>query len=484
MSFMLKIIKNKGTILLITFLILGILFLLGSYFLTFTLAESRISKSQEAGAKTYYLAEAGVNEAIWKLRNDDTTTDGDPSWADDFADPAKNPDGGGIYWSANFSRSFPQGSYTVSIQNSALARGEIVSSSTVSLPNGQTAQRIVKTAVFKALGSPVADSALLSGGSGENIDINFSRLRIYKGNLFSNHNLDIKILSTVEVYDDPNTGELEGKVLAVGNFGLSGGSTLTATSDAICAKNSCTTNCDGFPPGNGGCPPASVSTPLVDFDSSSQYSFKTRAQNAEDLGQCEVLCNGLSCDNNRCVFPASDFKDLLWQVGQGGTLTLNNEITYITGDVELRGGRHLIVNGALVADDNIKIGERFTWPKGGTTDLGLSQITINRPGAQSPSGLLTKRKINFGLFSSFQPIDITGVIYANEQVRIVSAPQRFDILGGIVARKFSLSSVWQWLNITLDDDIILYGLGYKIDGTVITPTYSPIITIDHWEESY
>lgn len=475
--------KSKGTILLITFLILGVLFILGTYFLTFTLTESRISKSQEAGAKTYYLAEAGINEAIWKLKNDNTTADGDAAWSDDFIDPAKNPDGEGNYWSASFSRSLAQGSYTVTIQNSALAKGEIISISTVSFPKGGAAQRVIKTTVFKALASLTEDSAIFSGGTSENIDIKFSNLRIYDGNLFSNHNLDIKWWSTVEVYDNPGTAELEGKVLVAGNLIVSADSTLTATSDAICAKNSCATNCDGYPPADTGCPPDSDSLPLVDFDSVSQYSFKTRAQNVQDLGGCEVLCNGILCDN-RCVFSESDFEDLLWQVGQDGTLTLNSEITYITGDIELRGGCRLVVNGVLVADDNIYIGEKYSWTRGGQTHSGLSWVTINRPTNQSPSGILTKRKIKFGPYSSFQAIDITGVIYANDAMSIESVPESFNVVGGVIARKISLSSVWQWLNITLDNDIIWYGLGYKINGDIIEPSFSPIITIDHWEESY
>ncbi|MBZ9578095.1 hypothetical protein KJA13_03665 [Patescibacteria group bacterium] len=489
--------NSKGTVIIITFLILIALLLLGSYFLIFTLTELRISKSQEAGVRTYYLAEAGINEAIWKLGNDDITADGDPAWETDFIDcDNKNPDPSGDYWTAEFTHSFGDGSsYQVTIQNSACGRGKIISTSTLSLPNGKTAQRIVKTTVFKALASPVGDSAILSGGSSENVDIKFSKLRINDGNLFSNHNLDIKGASTVEVYDNPATPDdpetpeiedLEGQVLAVGNLNKSSASTLAA--EATCTKNVCTEKC--LPAGSG-CPPDSLSLPLVDFDSPGPlpcYSFKCRAQAAEDSLECEVLCNGASCTTqpNKCVYSTSEFEDLLWEVGEGGTLTLNNVITYVTGNIDLRGGRHLVVKGALVADDNIKIGEKYSWTRGGQKDEGFSQITIIQPTAQSPSGLLTKRKIDFGLFSSFPAdLDIEGVIYANDEVSFVSIPDTsFDVKGGIIARKLSLVSLWQWLNITLDDDIIRYGLGYRIDSEEIKPTFSPVITIDHWEESY
>jgi len=184
------------------------------------------------------------------------------------------------------------------------------------------------------------------------------------------------------------------------------------------------------------------------------------------------------------VYSASDFEDLLWQVGQAGTLTLNNEITYVDGRVELRGARYLVVNGALVSDDNIYIGERYSWTREGRKDEGYSQITIIRPTDTSASGLLTKRKVNFGLYSSFEPITIEGVIYANDEIRIISLPESFTLVGGIIARKFSVISAWQWLDITLDNDIIIYGLGYKIDSEIIEPVFSPIIIIDHWEESY
>ncbi len=462
---------QKGTVVIITFLILAILLLLGSYFLSFTLTETRISKSQEAGTQTYYLAEAGINEAIWKLKND-------PSWASDFVDLDN--------WTATFSRSLGEGSYEVTIQNSARGRGQIISTAALPLPEGKTTQRVVKTMVFKALGSPTRNNAIFTGGSSENIEIKFSRLRIYDGNLFSNHNLDIKLASTIELYDNITTTDTEGLALAVGNLNKSAASTITA--EAICAKNECTEKCAA-------CPPEDIGgLPVVDFFSDYPEcnpplnSFKCRAQAAQDALECQVLCNGASCVSqpDKCIYSASDFEDLLWEVGQGGTLTLNNEITYVTGDINLKGGRHLIVNGILVADDNIYIGERYSWTKGGQKDEGFSQITINRPTTESPSGLLTKRKIDFGPYCAFQPINITGVIYANDEVSMVSVPESFNILGGIIARKLSLTSLWQWLNITLDNDIILYGLGYLIDGEVVTlnPEFSPIITIDHWEESY
>jgi len=479
---MIKNRRQKGTILLITFLAMSTLFILGSYLLVFTLTDFKISKSQESGIKTYYLAEAGINEAIWKLKNDDIISDGDSAWKLDFIDLNKNPYPDGSYWQASFSRDFGNGSYTITIKNTTRGKGEIISTATLPLPESKTSRRIVKTTVFKALASPTENSAVFTGGPSENIDINFSNVEVDKGNLFSNNNLNISWGSIVRVYDDPDTEDiLEGQILAANNYNSSG----TITAQAICAKNSCTPNCPDYTPGETECPPTPVSVPVVDFDSTNPYSFKSRAQAAENSGQCQALCNGTPC-SNQCVYSANEFEDILWQTGQGGTLTLNNVITYITGSVDIKGGRYVIVNGSLVVDDNVYIGERYSWTRQGRKDSGFSQITVNSPGENLPSGILTKRKINFGLYCAFQEINITGVIYANDEIRIISVPTSFNVVGGIIGRKLSLTSMWQWLNIVLNNDIIIYGLGYKINDTPVSPdsTFSPVITIDHWEESY
>lgn len=473
--------NQKGVIIILVFLIMGLLFLLGAYFLSFAVVETKISSSQKQAGKTYYIAESGINEAIWKLKNDITLLDGDSQWADDFIDPNKNPYLDGSYWSASFTHSFEGGSYSVSIQNTARGKGIITAVSTVPLDGGKTSQRIVKTAVFKALASPIENSGIFTGGASENIDIDLSNIRVNKGNLFCNNNLNISWFSNIDINDNPDTEDiLEGQILVANNF-----KNLLSNIDstAICAKNSCTQNCSGYSPGLTSCPPDSVSVPIVNFDGSDQYSFKTRAQNAESLGLCQALCNGNPC-STKCVFSQNEFEDILWDIGQGGTLTLNNQITYVTGTIDLKGGKTLIINGTLVSDDNIYIGKSIKWTKGGQQHYGFSQIAVNRPLEDGPSGILAKRKINFDAYSSFYPINITGIVYSNDEIRITSVPESFDVIGGMIGRKISFSSLWQWFNVTMDNDIILYGLGYKIEDEVISPTYSPVIMIDHWEESY
>ena len=467
---------SQGTVIIITFLILVVLLLLGSYFLIFTLTESRISKSQKAGTQTYYLAEAGINEAIWKLKNDETIKNDFLNGT--FSDNEEIVSRDNVFGDDN-------AGYSVTAVSTALAEASLTATSTYQIADRE-AKRVIKTEVFRALGALTEDCAIFTGGASKNVVIASSAVTIYGGNLYSGNKLDIKRESVVKVYDDPTTEDnpdtenvienLEGQVLAVGDLEISSDSILDIC-EVKCADNKCETCtqqdvfCESCAQAGSSCPPSQQEVPLVDFDfdypeCTSPNSFKCRAQ-------------ALSS-----VYSASDFEDLLWNA-EDGTLTLNNEITYVTGNINLKGGRNLIVNGILVADGNIYIGEEKKWIRDGQTDEGFSQLKINQPsGLSPPSGLLAQGKISFGSYVVFpQDPDIEGVIYACNWITIESVTDVFDIKGGIITRKLDLNYLEQ-LNITLNNDIIRYGLGYEINGALINPTFSPTINIDHWEESY
>jgi hypothetical protein len=429
--------KKKGVISIIAFLTLGVLLLLGIYFISFTLTDSRISKSQVYATKTYYLAEAGANEAIWKLKNDST-------WFNQFI---TNPS-----WSANFSHSFADGFYTVSIQNFELARGEIVSTATINLGGGKTSQRVVKTIVFKALGSPINNSGIFTDGPSGNMNVSSSHITINNGNAFCGNILNISS-SNLTINDNGETEELEGQLLVHNNLIQS--STII-NSETICASNQCDLECDV-------CPAPSSDLPVVDFESSEPNSFKSRAQAAESLGQCQILCNGSLC-STKCILSDSQFSSL---ISSASSVIINNEITYITGNVNISSKNNFIINGTLVSS------------VGKDINISSSHITLNRPSEQSPSGLISGKKINI----SSTIINSTGVIYSSDETNISSSSG--NITGAILARKLNTSSISS-LIITLDNDVVLYGLGYIIDGNPAPPNsiFSPIITIEHWEESY
>ena len=455
-----KISNQKGQIIIISLMVLGTLALISTYFVSFTLTEYKIAKSQIMAAQTYYLAEAGVNEVIWKLKNDLV-------WSVDF-----KTEPGCENWSASFSRGsdlISSGSYQVQINNSDCARGQIIATSTIALSGETKAQRVVRAKVFKTIGSLTGDGAVFSGGNSENIDISSSIINVHDGNIFSNHNLNIDWASDVNI---------DGKALVNGIANVHWLSSLHA--DAICAANECFGDCEAEE-----CPATSIPMPMVDFDSIEATSYKSRALAAQNAGQCQVLCEGTVC-GTKCIYNSTEFKDILWQAGQNGTITLNNDITYVTGSIELKGGRKLVVNGILVSDGTIDIGENNCWTYGpGNKDCGYDQVTVNDPGVGKPSGIITKGKLNFGSYSSFSDISITGIVYANDEIRLNSIPNSFVLVGGILGRKVSISSLWSLFDMYLDNSIIAEGIwaGLQPPGEE-TPPYSPIVTIDHWEESY
>lgn len=458
---------EKGTILIISVLIMAVLLIMGAYFLIFTVAESKISKSQMMAMQTYYLAEAGINEAIWRINNDQ-------EWENNFETPPNCYD-----WSTSSFRGdilLPGSSYNIEVSNSDCGKAEIISTSVLNLFGGKTSQRIVKTKVFKAIGSLIQDAAFFSGGNSENIDITASVLNINNGNIFSNNNANINLASNVSVFDDPDTEIEEGKAMVGNNLNISWGSSFNVS--ASCAKNICQGDCS-----EEGCPPSVVSMPMIDFDSIDENSYKSQASVLEEQG-CQILCNGVQC-SNKCVLSATEFSDLLWQVGQNGTLLLPNNITYITGSVDLKGGRILSIDGILVADGTINIGEQYCWTNKGKKQCGNNQISVSDPGLGVPSGILTKRKINFGLYSSSQDIGIRGLVYADDEIRLVSMPKSFTVIGGILARKLSITSAWSALNIYLNNNIILEGIwGGPKPPEGVKPPFSPVVTIEHWEEAY
>jgi len=453
--------SQAGVISLFSLLALGVLLLFGAYFLSFTLREFKISEIEEINDRAYYLAEAGIREAVWKLKNDQ-------GWEDNFETDCD--------WTSEVvSREntlFPNGSYQFQVKNSDCAQGEITATSTLTFNGSQFLQKGIKVKASKDLITLTKNSAIFSSGESQNITIDASRIKINKGNIFCNNVLDIKNGSEVSASDNPDTEDLEGQVMVVGNLLLSGDSILDAESQ--CAKNICTEKCDGYQSGITGCPPQVAKVPGVDFDSlDNPNSLKNQAQAKENLGECEILCNDLPC-SSKCVLTESEFGSLLKEVGPLGTLTLNNDITYIDGRVELEEGQNLLVQGILAVKGIVNI-----WK-------GSSQLTINEPGPTLPSGLLAKAKIGFGKLSSFSEFTATGTIYSEEEIMFEGGLNDFNVVGGILAKKITFSQISQGFDITLDNERVSRALNLSLLPGSSQPSaeYSSVVTVKNWQEAY
>lgn len=463
---------QKGTIVIISLIATLILMSLSAYFLNALIVEMKVVESMDKAQEAYYLAESGINEAIWKLQNDN-------QWKENFTDPDLNPDPSGQYWSETINNDLGGGSYQVKIQNTGLGEAELHSTAKVSFL-GKEAKRETRVTIFKPLESPTEEAVIFSGGSGSNVKISHSNLIINKGNIFSNHNLILRGGSTIELYDNEETDKLEGQVWASQNISLDSEVTLDQYS-ALCSKNICDSDCQK-------CPPDEKAIPTVDFDSHSENSFKSRAEELEENNSCQLICNPQNSNpyqcSDRCIFSDKEFDDLLWGIGKGGVLEVKNKITYVQGPVELKGGRTIKAEGAIVTDGSIDIGMHSIWNRKGQKDDGYSNIEIINPDYERPSGLLSKRKISFGNYSLSNNSLIEGIIYSGDQVKMIGIPHKLTIKGGVIGRQLDFMSLWEGLEIDFDNQLILNGLGYIVDGTAVEPIFSPIIEVDHWEEVY
>ena len=285
--------NNRGVALLLSVLLMALILFLTIYYLHSSLAESKIAVSQTSGAKTYYLAESGIAEIIWKLKNE-------PAYSDNFE--ALDD------WSDSFTRNSPfgadSGSYTVTIANTSKAHADIISTGSINI-NGKASQRVIKTKIYKPLGATsISSSAAFADG---NIDISSSNVNFINGDASSNGNFIVNGVSTLNVDGDLN---------AVGNYIENWQATANITG---------TTRAANVPPA-----PPVMDMPAVDFDSAATSSLKNMAD---------------------FIYTENQFEDLL---EDNPNLTLNG-IIYVIGEVEIKNPINLTINGLLVTSKEFKV---------------------------------------------------------------------------------------------------------------------------------
>jgi Tfp pilus assembly protein PilX len=399
--------KRKGIALLNTLLFMSLILFLALYFINFSITENRISESQITGMKTYYLAEAGVSQMIWKLKNDAT-------YKNSFE---TNPT-----WTANFTSNNPfgtnSGSYTVSIANTGLAHGDIISTGSFNI-NGKTSQRVIKTKVFKAMGQITsAGNSVYADG---NIDISSSVVNYNNGSSHSNGNYIVN--GNTDLY-------IEDNLEATGNYN-SNWQADVIVGGAIYAAN--------YPNGAA----AVIEMPAVDFNSGAPASMKNMAS---------------------IIYTENEFENL---INSNSTLTLNDPIIYVSGDVEIEKTINLTINGLLVVQGNFEVD---------SNNNKTINLTINHA-AGSPAGIMAMDKIEFD--ETKGDININGVIYANNQVNITnitSSSANFTVTGGIIGRKVTITSCSRPININYEGTAIL--------DSFFETEFSPVITVEYWEEEY
>ena len=128
-TFLMRLKNNRGSVLLTTYLVTTLLLGLGAAFLVLSIGEGRSSEVQRKVTQAFYIAEAGIERAIYDLREDYTDNQ---NWADsvingwtvDTTDTDADgyyplPDAADAGNSGYATTALGEGSYSVSLQNGA-----------------------------------------------------------------------------------------------------------------------------------------------------------------------------------------------------------------------------------------------------------------------------------------------------------------------------------------------------------------------------
>ena len=423
--------NNRGVALVLVIMVISVLLFLSTYFLGMSLFDELIAKSQAGGVKAYYLAEAGVNNMIWLIIND-------PHYEVNF----KYNDS----WSTTTIRVDPfgtgSGSYQVTASNTSAAHCEVYAKGLYDIGGGNFAQRIVKTEIFRAIGTSTAE--VRAGYADGNIIITNSYVNFLGGHVHSNNTFNVNNVN-VQMYVD---GDLQ----AVGNY-LQHSMASTTIQGWIYSAN-----WTSHAQGTGTVP--EIIMPAVDFKSSHPMSYKNRAIVAGSY------------------FTGSQFDDLICSK-MGSTLTLTKEVTYVDGSVDLGGNIELKyppTGGVLVVDGDFVVGSKAYKKCGGTNYYGNPDILFMHV-VGKPSGILSSKKVQF--LSETGNINIEGVVYANAEMDVNGLdPLKsfFYVRGGLIAQKLDIDSCYNWPTIEYDNSAVV--------DTIGTSTSSPTIIIEHWEEEY
>jgi hypothetical protein len=400
--------QQKGFLLVSSIIILSGMMLIMNFYLNGIIQNVKFSQILNASPQTYYLAESGVQEAMWKIQND-------PLWKNNFeTDPN---------WKGTLTRNnalVPGGSWSVTVENQGLAQALITATSTIAVSGTQT-QRVVKASVYKAFNAdPLISVAAFAE---KNLTGLGSVVNLSGGDFFTNKDIDLKLFSSWTT---------DKKARAVNKINVAFFSELNADEGKYDKTN---------PP-----IPEQILMPAIDFDSSDPNSYKSRAD---------------------YVFTSDQFKKLM---DDYPVLELEG-IIYVTGNVFIKKGSTVIINGVLLTDNSLSIGNGFS------VEWEPAVLIINNTGTGNPSGVLSKKNITIGGFNS--DVVINGLAYAGSNFTIkdgITQNVTVNIDGAVIANEIDVQISWQPVVITLNQNYVSQALG--------TPLFSQILFINHWEEKY
>jgi hypothetical protein len=161
-----RIHNKKGSMLVLSYLVIIVLIILGAAFMVTSFNEGLFAERHRRSLIAFYIAEAGIEQALYDLRKDYTDDSTSPSWEDgDIDGYAIGPNTGSYYTIPYASTSLNGGSYTVQLKNESGSSGRqvwIKSTGTFGDSN-QTLLVFVKVANLSAWNNAIFAGAGASG---------------------------------------------------------------------------------------------------------------------------------------------------------------------------------------------------------------------------------------------------------------------------------------------------------------------------------
>ncbi|GEM_PF-4108708 len=507
--------QRSGYVLVISVLTILAIGVLASYLSSLAVSSIRLSELREQSPQAYFLAEAGINEAIWKIKYD-------PVWSDAFIKGTL---------ASNFTRFNVLGvggSYTVTATSTATnpAVAVITSVATVTT-TAATAQRVITTEVARSTGySALWPDVVFSGGkagckpgdvSGHaHITIpgdpsKYKNVTVYYNNVLyatipfpspypkkdlswkdsgqisriEDHHVDSgKIVLSIRYDIVPSnfTVKIDGGLVATWDKKNGFSSPYSYEEPGACQKDTTgkgnieaqNTNViiNGVAESNNDVKLSQAVKVTINNGSLGAVNNITYSGGATTtLYLSEILTNidprslpvvdfysvGTTSLKSRATikYTAKQFEDLL------KTQSDFTGIIYVTGDVSLK-DKNMTIHGILAIEGRLEVDNNASHQVKVLADQNVIGAGILANGAITITG----------------PLTVNGLLFSYRDVTLKDTTGGQTVTGGIIGWNviFDGKSTYS-ITLTYDDVIV----AKTLDPTI---TQAPIIQVNHWEEQY
>ena len=506
--------NNRGYILLISVIIVLSLGVMASYFLNLSESSLKISQARQPSPQTYFLAEAGIQEAIWKINNDEV-------WSDLF-------EKGKLKHSFTRKNVFSQrDEYTVyatsTAKNPAVAE---ITSTGIIWAGTVKYKRMIKTEVAKSTGYwEIWPTTLFSGGkagcdpgdtSGHiHIDIpgdpsKYKKLTLYyNGVLYAtipfpknfpkkdfkwtdpgqvesiqNHQSDESgMILSIKFNPDPQNFTINIDASEVGAWDTKKGfsSSYSYEEPGACKKKptgkgdivvkNINLIVNGIAESNNDIEIDSADVTIndgsigavnkisIDKDSTLLLNNSSKLENIYSRPYPSLDFDSSSTTSLKSratqIFTPQQFKDAL------KSKTDFTGIVYVTGNVDLK-DQNLTIRGMLVIDG------KFT-----VANSALYKLTSLQDASVQGSGILAKEEITID-----SDLLVNGLIFSYKNVTLEAQSADQEVNGGIIGwNAIMQGKSTRTVTLTYDDELVGKTLG-------LTLLSAPLIQVNHWEEQY